>query len=469
MTSWQYRHLIVVSTAILALASSCQRVLNESIISDPVQTEAVIDTTTAPERVTGADGLEAARPSASTVATSMTRPAAPTTTALEAEEAAEPEADDSAEVEEADEHETDKSGEAEEAVADETESATKQSAEPPPLCHELEFNPDDAAEFETVDLSYYQYQTLTASNENYEIVATVNPHPAYGSHAAHDRNGYYRTRESAYEPQTLTVEITDSAGHTMQHQLALDPPEALPDQLHYAVIPDAIVIGPRGWMFAARGITYMKVRELIPSDFEETGPSIGYVDDWYWHEPRHEIDGLYFSVHAGASGVDCFVSFVELGISSTDWWIYGKLGPKGYPVPDDYRGLMWYSDWGGTPVRSDLPESSGGCCKLFALNKGYAVITNQVLGGYFPSLEWPPLLFYSSDGTRWQEIELPRNDLDNDVAAPVWVCEVESTGGDVRIIEGRNFSLDGYGPCEETREWTADPDFSNWRLQEPES
>ena len=134
---------------------------------------------------------------------------------------------------------------------------------------------------------------------------------------------------------------------------------------------------------------------------------------------------------------------------------------------------MWYSEWGGTPVRSDLPEFSGACCRLFALSEGFAVTTGQVPGGYWSDPIWPPLLFYSANGTHWRQVELPYNDLydsDSDEdATTAWVCEVESIGNEIRIAEGRNFSMDGYGPCEETREWTADLDFSNWRLREPES
>ena len=472
--------LLSVSAILLLMTSSCHSEVDQAVVSGPAPTEAATSTTTPPVSITSVDGVEVAQPITSTTATNTTKPAVPTTTALELEHAAEPEADDSAEVEEADELETDKSDEAEEAVADETESATEQPAEPPPLCHELEFAPADAAGFEDIDLSYYRLQPLVASNEMYELVATIEPHPAYSYSAAWDRDGSYRTREKAYEPQTLIVEITDAAGNTMQRQLALDPPEALPYPLRYAVIPEALVVGPRGWMFAASGITYLNIRELIPGAFEEHGPTISHVSDWYWDEfgrytdeSGHDTDGLFLLVHTGAVSFTCFVSFEDLGITSTDWRRYGSRSMDGYISHDDYRGLIWYSEWEGGPVRSDLPEFSGECCELFVLNDGYAITTGGVPLGYGPRPYWHPTLFYSPDGTRWQEVALPRSDIDRerdpDSDSGMWICRIESAATAIRIIEGRHFPMHTPDPCEETREWIVDTNFSNWLLQEPAS
>ncbi|WP_419554645.1 hypothetical protein [Candidatus Poriferisodalis sp.] len=386
-------------------------------------------------------------------------PEVPATTAAEAEEAVEPEPDEP--------------DEAEDGGAAESESASEQPAEPPPLCHELEFDPDDAAGFGRVDLSYYS--ALEASDEDFQVVATISPHPFYASAAAHDRDGSRRVHPEAREPQTLVVEITDTEGRTQRHLLPLDPPEVLPDHLHYAVIPEVLIIGPRGWMFAASGITYLSIRELIPGDFDEKGPRSSYVSDWPWPgESPHDIDGLYLYVHTGgnARGLNCFVSFEDLGISQADWYLYGFRTMKGYLVPDEYRGLFWHSEWGGIPVRSDLPESSGECCELFALNEGYALTTNNVAGGYGPRAEWPPKLFYSLDGVQWQEVALPQSDLtlaDGVDTADMWVCSIEATNTGIRIVEGRSLRFDSPAPCDETREWTVDDDFSNWRLQEPGS
>lgn len=480
MQSWRRRVFGMVGTACLVFASSCQGGVDEPTASGPVATAAATNATSAPASVTSPESIEASEPITSTTATSTTKPAVPTTTALELEEATEPEADDSAEVEEADEDEADKSDEAEEAVADESESAVEQPAVRLPLCHELEFNPEDAAGFEDIDLSYYRLQPIVASNEMYELVATIEPHPAYSYSAAWDRDGRYRTREVAYEPQTLTVEITDAAGNTMQHQLALDPPEALPYPLRYAVIPEALVMDSRGWMFAASGITYLNVRELVPGAFDEYGPTISHVSDWYWDElgrhtdeSGHDTDGLFLLVHTGAVNFTCFVSFENLGITSTDWRRYGSRSMDGYISHDDYRGLIWYSEWEGAPVRSDLPEFSGECCELFVLNDGYAITTGGVPLGYGPRPYWHPTLFYSPDGTRWQGVALPRSDIDRerdaDSDSGMWICHIESTAAAIRIIEGRYFPVHTPDPCEETREWIVDTNFSNWRLQEPAS
>ncbi len=438
------------------IVSGCQGAVDEPVVSAPVPTEAASSATTnVPVSVTRPDDTEAAEPSTTTIAASTTMPVAPTTTVSEVEDAVEPEAD--------------KSDDAEDGVAAESEPVTELPAEPPPLCHELEFDPADAADFQPVDLSYYS--PLRASDENYEIVAATSPHPFYASEAAHDRDGYWRVRQEAYEPQTLIIDITDSAGRKVQHSLPLDPPEALPYPLHYAVIPEALIIGPTGWMFAASGITYLRIRELIPGDFDERGQSISYVSDWVWDQPSHETEGLYptLLVDGGHDAFTCFVSFEDLGITQFDWYRYGTRSMKGYLSPDEYRGLFWHSEWDGTPVRSDLPEFSGACCKLFGLSTGYALTTSGVPGGYGPRAEWPPKLFYSSDGIQWLEIALPSNDLASEGDYRAWVCQVESSGAEVRILEGRDFSIDAWNPCNKTREWTADDDFGNWRLQEPGS
>ena len=101
----------------------------------------VMDTTTAVRVSVSGPTIEAAEPSTPTVAASTTMPAAPATTAAEAEETVEAEPD--------------KSDEAGDGGAAESESVSEQPGEPPPLCHELEFDPDDAAGFHSVDLSLY--------------------------------------------------------------------------------------------------------------------------------------------------------------------------------------------------------------------------------------------------------------------------------------------------------------------------
>ena len=471
MQSWQRRVFGVVGTACLVFASSCQGGVDEPAASGPVATAAATNETSAPASVTSPESIEASEPITSTTATSTTKPALPTTTTLELEEAAAPEADDSAEVEEADELETDKSDEAEEAVADEAESATEQPAEPPPLCHELEFDPDDAAEFASNDWSIAQ--PFEASDESHEVTAAFSRYSDYAAAAAHDRDGRYRTRKEAYEPQTVTVHITDSEGRTVQHKLPLDSPEALPYPLHYAVIPEALIIGPRGWVFAASGIVYMNVRELIPGNFDEWAPSIEWVSDLPSREPRqrHETDGLYLSyiVDGGRGWSECFVSFDALGITQADWWRYGTRSMDGYLHVDEYRALIWHAEWDGTPVRSDLPENSGECCELFALSSGYAITTNETLHGYGPRAYWPPSIFYSPDGNQWRRVVLPTSDLPEAEGEGVWVCRFEEVNAAIRIIEGRSLYFDSLGPCEEIREWIADPDFNNWRLLEPES
>lgn len=485
--SWQRRLLILMSAASLVIASGCQDQADEPVVSGPASTEAAISATTAPASITTSDDVEVSATSTVGATASTTIPVTSTTTRVEpqeaaeaeesdeVEEAAEPEIDasdavnESAEPEAGESNEVDESDESEDPDADESEAVNEQPTEPPPLCHEMEFDPDDTAELLSADYSYNP--PLTASDNSRVVVATVFPRPNYASAAAHDRDGYYRTRMEAYEPQSLVVTITDSSGLTIQHQLALNPPEPLPHPLHYAVIPEALIIGPQGWMFAASGIVYMNVRELVPGRFDEYGPPILYPDSSYFSGPDHDEDGFYFwlSVGSGSASAYCFVSLEDLGITYDDWFRHGTRSMDGYLGVDEYRGLIWYSEWDGTPIRSDLPESSGECCELFALSEGYAIVTNEIPHGYGPRAYWPPTLFFSSDGIQWQEVAIPTSELPNAEGQSIWVCHFEESDTGIRVIEGRSLYFDSLGPCDETREWATDPDFTSWRLQEPES
>ena len=489
--AWQRLLFIIVCTASLVIVSSCQAQVDEPIASSPVPTEAAISATTAQASTTTPDDVEAPTASTPTAVASTTAPAVSATTRVEpqvaaeaqesdeAEDAAEPEADPSDAVSESAELETDASHEADDA-ADKPAPLAEPSDELLPLCHELEFGSDDAAEYEPIgSLSYPPH---TVSNEDYEVVVTFDPSPTLAAAAAHDRDGHWRVRPEAYEPQTVIVEITEASGGTTRHQLPLDPPEALPHHLYYAVMPEALAIGPRGWMLAMSGVTYLVTREHIPRDFDKRGPSIGGVSDRNWLGSEHDADGLYIYLLSagytpdGNRHKECFVSFESLGIPGIDWVRHGSRSPKGSLSPDEYRGVIWTSEWSGSPVRSDLPSDSGRCCELFALDTGFALTTSSVPGGYWAEQYWPKKLFHTSDGAHWQQVTLPLfddgSDRDcttwNDMDCTIWICHVDTAGSMVRILEGLDLGPQGPGPCEETHEWIADPDFTNWRLLEPE-
>lgn len=483
MQSWRRRVFISMSAASLVIVSGCQGQVDEPAASGPVPTEAANSATSAPASTATPVDVEAPTTGTPAAAATTTVPVAPTTTGVEPQEVAE--AEGSAAVEEIAEPEADDSDEVDESDADESASVTEQPVELPPLCNELEFDPDNAAGFDTLDVS--PYPPLTASNEDFEVVAAFDPSPVHAAAAAHNRDGTWRIRPEAYEPQIVIIEITDVAGRSTRHHLPLDPPEALPPHLHYAVIPQSLIVGPRGWMLATSGITYMSIRELMPDDFDERGPSLGRVTDRIWDGPNYDADGLYIYFHSGGYAADggrheeCFVTFESLGIPYIDWLRHGTRSPKGYLSSDEYRGLIWTSEWGGTPIRSDLPIDSGQCCELFALDTGFALTTSNVPGGYWADLYWPQKLFHTQDGVHWQEVTLPLfddalfddgSDMDcttwNGMDCTIWICHVESAGTAVRILEGLSVGPQGPGPCDETREWVTDPDFTNWRLQESE-
>lgn len=201
------------------------------------------------------------------------------------------------------------------------------------------------------------------------------------------------------------------------------------------------------------------IDDLDPYGHRQTGESGVNVKGWIGLRP----DGL--------EHFDCFITWEELGITAELYDKYGaaQMANKYRPSIDQLSGYIWTARWGEEPVRAELPDSRGRCCRIDVLDSGFVAISQTATSEYSTAAS-APLVHYSRDGVLWEAVVVPTyvysvHELFGPAEVPIWVCSAESTDTGVLVRQ----AIGDAGPhswtplCGDGTYWSADGDLTNWR------
>ncbi len=245
-------------------------------------------------------------------------------------------------------------------------------------------------------------------------------------------------------------------------EMTLERPEGLADSVQATSYVDHLAIGPNGWL--VKITTALDVDILSLAGIRELGAdvrtayvkNVDYVDDGLILEWWPEEDDRTNALHNRR-----FFSWDDLDITPDLYFEYTTFhSNKPYIRADNILGSVWSTVGGADPVWVELPDIEGGtCCEIVGTDAGYLALSDPRESGYGPSPSKPAKMFFSSDGSTWDEIEPPA--IEPPVGAGVWIHTIRAVDDGV-VVSGEVLD-DVSSTTVEIIFWLGDPDGSNWR------
>jgi len=332
-----------------------------------------------------------------------------------------------------------------------------------PLCSEIDLPRSDLA-------------TVTPeTSDPLNIPEHLRPQPVSGGN---------RTIAAEYVAQAdhddvaLKVTITAPGREETVHILPLGASGELHPALSTRSSTWHIVTAPDRWLIPVSVTTELEsLNTLVRGHPNFVSRSLRFDEIWpNWDEHGDAEDvrvtGWAITPDGGERHFSCDVSWDELGITSELYDTYGRpsMENKYRPRIEELSGFIWTARWGEDPVRAELADNRGTCCRIDVLDNGFVAISSTVTSEY-SGRESAPIVHFSADGVVWDEVVLPTLwyhyvDVFGPAEVPIWVCSVQSTDTGVLIREslrdsGGTWLLDG--TCDEGTYWSAEKDLTNWR------
>ena len=244
----------------------------------------------------------------------------------------------------------------------------------------------------------------------------------------------------------ILVSVTGDLSSWDTYEVAPTQPDGLPHGVRAETQADKLIIGPDGWLLLTSTRLGVDLRVLAPADIQESALVIrfGYPEsrglNVEWRAAEQEPDEPYHTR---------FVTWEELGVDKDTYRHYGATEYLIRPHTPSYlrSGAVWSADWGGEPVRADLPEVHGTALwTVVGTDAGYVGL--PWLGGAgcpSPGAE----MFFSPDGLTWDAIDAPGG-------AGVSLMGLSAVENGVLV--GAHES-----DCETSRLWRGDATGANWR------
>ena len=249
----------------------------------------------------------------------------------------------------------------------------------------------------------------------------------------------------------ILVSITGDLANWDTHEVVPTQPDGLPHGVRAETRAENLTIGPHGWLLLTSTRLGVDLRVLAPADVQESAVAIRFglpesrgltVE---WRAAGQEPDDPYHTR---------FVTWEELGIAEDSYRHYGVLEYAMRPhTPNDLRSsAVWAADWGGEPVRADLPDvRDTALWTVVGTDAGYVGL--PWLGG--PGCPSPVgEMFYSPDGLTWNAINAPGG-----VAVSLMGLSAVENGV---LVSGHEWDGSSCNPVT-SHLWRGDATGSNWR------
>ena len=333
----------------------------------------------------------------------------------------------------------------------------------PPLCSDTDLPRDERAtvapvEEAPIDIPEWQ-RPQPVSDGNHTVAAEYVA-------LADDQDG------------ALQVTITAPRGQQTVHVLPLGANTELHPSLYQWSRTERIVLSPAGWLIPVTTWTNLEDLDVLirrhPA-IEGRGVWIDSVHDW--PHPQTGEDGVTVQGSIGLSpdGVehfDCFIPWEESGTAEDLYYTYGQYQMANKPRfgLEHLSGYIWTGRWGEEPVRAELADNRGKCCRIDMLDEGFVAISSLVTSEYSTAAS-APLVHYSTDGIEWDTVVLPTyvygfHEVFGPAEVPIWVCSVQSTDTGLLVrqaAEAPGSSWTFTPGCGEGTYWSVDKDWTNWR------
>lgn len=277
----------------------------------------------------------------------------------------------------------------------------------------------------------------------------------------------------------LQVTITAPAGKQTVHVLPLGASTELHPSLHEWSSAERIVLAPDRWLIPITtwtNLEYLHVLVRRHPSIEGRDVQIPWLGIQTQSHPRTGVQGVMVegSIRLSPDGVEpfaCFMPWEESGTTEELWLRYGQYqrGNKPRFGLEQLSGYIWTARWGEEPVRAELADNRGTCCRIDVLDEGFVAISSLVTSEYNTPAS-APLVHYSTDGVEWGAVVLPTyvsdlGEVFGPAEVPIWVCSVQSTDTGVLVREAAGDLSSGYFTpgCGEGTYWSAEKDWTNWR------
>ena len=247
----------------------------------------------------------------------------------------------------------------------------------------------------------------------------------------------------------ILVSITGDLSIWDTFEVTPTQPDGLPRGVRAETRADMLAVGPDGWLLLTSTYLGVDLRVLAPADIGESATAIrfGYpesrglnVEWWAGQEPDE-------SYHTR------FVTWEELGIDEDIYLHYGVAEYAMRPhTPNELRsGAVWSADWGGEPVRADLPKvEDAALWTVVGTADGYVGL--PWIGGVgcpSPGGE----TFFSPDGLTWNASDTPGG-------AGVSLMALSAVENGV-VVSGHEWDGSRCNPVT-SHLWRGDANASNW-------
>ena len=262
--------------------------------------------------------------------------------------------------------------------------------------------------------------------------------------------------------EDTVVAITSDLTRWEIFEIPVPSSEGLPDGVTAEPSVIDLAIGPEGWLLLREVQLGVDPWVIAPADIRETARYIELGDPDYvggehiqgesqgleieWETDQHGPNDPYFSR---------FVTWEELGIDEDTYREYGRIhfGNKPYSPSWLASGEVWAAEWGNSPVRSALPDMSGGFWSgVVGTDAGYLARSRWGEAGY-PQVVGPD--YFSADGSNWVRRDTPiLNGLPYFGGMSIVMDGV--------VLNGRLLDLDS-GTESESQLWLGDATGTNWR------
>lgn len=280
------------------------------------------------------------------------------------------------------------------------------------------------------------------------------------------------------ENSHVSVWMTDDLIEWNESIVPLPPPTDLHPVLHTTPMLEQITAGESGWLARVTVRAAISVYRLLPDDITE---------DINWSPPC-SFD--YSAYQDGESGItvcwydeesikqERFIPWDDLNMDRDTFGYYGSnFGNKPYLQSPNLSGWVWPAKWdsyeneynGGGWV--ELPYVGEKlCCELLSTDAGYLALTIPWMAGYSPIRSGTQVLFFSSDGHEWSEIDTP---TETHARSEWWtICEesyffIQSIEKyeDKILVTAENSYNHWNGPWPTPKRiWIMDSDGTNWKL-----